>query len=55
MPRLAALGLSVVALWFLTGWTVLASSTAYGFPGRATASAPLDGAGRRPTPTSPPR
>jgi transglutaminase-like putative cysteine protease len=38
LPQPAALALALVAVWALTAWTVLATSTVYGFPGRRTAS-----------------
>jgi transglutaminase-like putative cysteine protease len=38
LPQLVALALALAALWVLTGWTVLGSSTDYGFPGGSTAS-----------------
>ncbi len=38
LPRPVALALALVALWILTAWTVLGSSTYVGFPGAGTAS-----------------
>jgi transglutaminase-like putative cysteine protease len=38
LPQLVALGLALVAVWLLTAWTVLGSSTNYGFPAGRTAS-----------------
>jgi transglutaminase-like putative cysteine protease len=38
LPQLVALGLELIAVWALSAWTVLGSSTNYGFPGGRTAS-----------------
>jgi transglutaminase-like putative cysteine protease len=38
LPQLAAILLGLAAIWVLTGWTVLGSTTAYGFPGGHTAA-----------------
>ncbi len=38
VPQVAALALSVLALWLLVGWTVLPSTTYHGLPAAGTAS-----------------
>jgi transglutaminase-like putative cysteine protease len=38
LPQVAALGLALVSVWILAAWTVLGSSTDFGFPGGRTAS-----------------
>jgi transglutaminase-like putative cysteine protease len=38
LPPVAAVLLGLVAIWVLAGWTVLGSTTAYGFPGAHTAA-----------------
>ncbi len=38
LPQVAALLVGLVAIWVLAGWTVLGSTTVYGFPGAHTAT-----------------
>ncbi len=38
LPRVVGLGLALVAAWVLAAWTVLGSTTTYGFPAGRTAS-----------------